>query len=160
MKTFYIGRVNDKDDCRGVGVVAPPVGPDACLASQILRAECQSCIDVEQLTTGDVSSREDLHTQTLKLRFLYVTDSTLNPIVGIVVTTSPIYVVSAVAHTQDRRAGAGTDLESVQERGFASIVLQSRTSVTQITPEHQRSAYQAQNQYSYLLLCPEEAGQP
>jgi hypothetical protein len=29
-------------------------------------------------------------TQTLKLRFLYVTDSTLNPIVGIVVTTSPI----------------------------------------------------------------------
>lgn len=30
------------------------------------------------------------HTQTLKLRFLYVTDSTLNPIVGIVVTTSPI----------------------------------------------------------------------
>ena len=32
----------------------------------------------------------DLHTQTLKFRFLYVTDSTLNPIVGIVVTTSPI----------------------------------------------------------------------
>jgi hypothetical protein len=30
-------------------------------------------------------------TQTLKFRFLYVTDSTLNPIVGIVVTTSPIY---------------------------------------------------------------------
>lgn len=29
-------------------------------------------------------------TQTLKLRFLYVTDSTLKPIVGIVVTTSPI----------------------------------------------------------------------
>ena len=30
-------------------------------------------------------------TQTLKLRFLYVTDSTLKPIVGIVVTTSPIW---------------------------------------------------------------------
>lgn len=33
-------------------------------------------------------------TQTLKLRFLYVTDSTLKPIVGMVVTTSPIYVSS------------------------------------------------------------------
>jgi hypothetical protein len=32
-------------------------------------------------------------TQTLKLRFLYVTDSTLNPMVGIVVTTSPIWIV-------------------------------------------------------------------
>lgn len=32
----------------------------------------------------------DIHTQTLKFRFLYVTDSTLKPIVGIVVTTSPI----------------------------------------------------------------------
>ena len=31
-----------------------------------------------------------IDTQTLKLRFLYVTDSTLKPIVGIVVTTSPI----------------------------------------------------------------------
>lgn len=30
------------------------------------------------------------HTQTLKFRLLYVTDSTLKPIVGIVVTTSPI----------------------------------------------------------------------
>lgn len=30
-----------------------------------------------------------LRTQTLKLRFLYFTDSTLKPIVGIVVTTSP-----------------------------------------------------------------------
>lgn len=30
-------------------------------------------------------------THTLKLRFLYVTDSTLNPMVGMVVTTSPIY---------------------------------------------------------------------
>jgi hypothetical protein len=37
-------------------------------------------------------------TQTLKLRFLYVTDSTLKPIVGIVVTTSPIWgKVSMVA---------------------------------------------------------------
>jgi hypothetical protein len=37
-------------------------------------------------------------TQTLKLRFLYVTDSTLNPIVGIVVTTSPICgILSAFA---------------------------------------------------------------
>jgi hypothetical protein len=34
-----------------------------------------------------------IRTQTLKLRFLYVTDSTLNPIVGIVVTTSPIWIV-------------------------------------------------------------------
>ena len=33
---------------------------------------------------------EGSRTQTLKLRFLYVTDSTLKPIVGIVVTTSPI----------------------------------------------------------------------
>ena len=31
-------------------------------------------------------------TQTLKFRFLYVTDSTLKPIVGIVVTTSPICI--------------------------------------------------------------------
>jgi hypothetical protein len=31
-------------------------------------------------------------TQTLKFRFLYVTDSTLKPIVGMVVTTSPIWV--------------------------------------------------------------------
>lgn len=30
-------------------------------------------------------------TQTFRFKFLYVTDSTLNPIVGIVVTTSPIY---------------------------------------------------------------------
>jgi hypothetical protein len=35
-----------------------------------------------------------LLTQTLKFRFLYVTDSTLKPIVGIVVTTSPIYFPS------------------------------------------------------------------
>ena len=35
-------------------------------------------------------------TQTLKLRFLYVTDSTLKPMVGIVVTTSPIYSHSQV----------------------------------------------------------------
>lgn len=32
-----------------------------------------------------------MRTQTLKFRFLYVTDSTLKPIVGIVVTTSPIW---------------------------------------------------------------------
>jgi hypothetical protein len=31
-------------------------------------------------------------TQTLKFRFWYVTDSTLKPIVGIVVTTSPICI--------------------------------------------------------------------
>lgn len=48
------------------------------------------------------------HTQTLKLRFLYVTDSTLKPIVGMVVTTSPIYVTrSAVVDwlAVERRRG-------------------------------------------------------
>jgi hypothetical protein len=45
-------------------------------------------------------------TQTLKLRFLYVTDSTLNPMVGIVVTTSPIYdvVLALLAPFESRHA--------------------------------------------------------
>lgn len=38
---------------------------------------------------GEGEGREQIRTQTLKLRFLYFTDSTLKPIVGIVVTTSP-----------------------------------------------------------------------
>ena len=43
----------------------------------------------EHVSRGGKREKEGL-TQTLKLRFLYVTDSTLKPIVGIVVTTSPI----------------------------------------------------------------------
>jgi hypothetical protein len=39
---------------------------------------------------GDKREEGGAPTQTLKLRFWYVTDSTLKPMVGIVVTTSPI----------------------------------------------------------------------
>jgi hypothetical protein len=53
-------------------------------------------------------------TQTLKLRFLYVTDSTLNPIVGIVVTTSPICYVLLAFPTSFKVWRGSSYLQSVQ----------------------------------------------
>lgn len=59
-------------------------------------------LSVSTLFQSLVECRKGSHTQTLKLRFLYVTDSTLKPIVGIVVTTSPIwYVLATFAEEQD-----------------------------------------------------------
>lgn len=80
-------------------------------------------------------------TQTLKLRFLYVTDSTLKPMVGIVVTTSPICAVSAesamrVRVLEDRH---GANLESIQERRLAGIVLRSTSSAMRAIPWEQHS---------------------
>lgn len=78
-----------------------------------------------------------LRTQTLKLRFLYVTDSTLKPIVGIVVTTSPICALCQ-RNIAERRAcrepGRGADLESVQKCCLAGVVLQSTSSAMQVIP--------------------------
>lgn len=50
----------------------------------------------DQSWTREHDEEKGRRTQTLKFRFLYVTDSTLNPIVGIVVTTSPIYTQSVL----------------------------------------------------------------
>jgi hypothetical protein len=80
-QTVDVGRVNDEDDGRRVGVVAAPVGADRRLPAEIL----------PPMLAGERGAGPSRwRTQTLKLRFLYVTDSTLKPIVGIVVTTSPI----------------------------------------------------------------------
>src|SRR3954453_3417454 len=67
------------------------------------------------------------HTQTLKFRFLYVTDSTLNPIVGIVVTTSPIYHPSAKSAQVEREEMA--NLQSVEKSSLSRIILHATKSV-------------------------------
>jgi hypothetical protein len=55
------------------------------LAAEVLRRGLAGVVQ------GRMGGERVGRTQTLKLRFLYVTDSTLKPIVGIVVTTSPIW---------------------------------------------------------------------
>jgi hypothetical protein len=55
-------------------------------------------------------------TQTLRFRFLYVTDSTLKPIVGIVVTTSPICERALLVRCIDR----ANSPSSPTGRGFSS----------------------------------------
>lgn len=87
MQTFDIGRVNDEDDGGSVSIVAAPVRADTCLTTEILLLVSCLTSSLGRLA-GDRGGGE--RTQTLKLRFLYVTDSTLKPMVGIVVTTSPI----------------------------------------------------------------------
>jgi len=41
LETFDIGRINHEDDSRCVGVVAPPIRPDACLSTQIPDVEIE-----------------------------------------------------------------------------------------------------------------------
>lgn len=77
-----VGAVDDEDYRGGVGIVAAPVRSDGGLAAEVLGG----CIRTWHWWSEERRKR----TQTLKLRFLYVTDSTLKPMVGIVVTTSPI----------------------------------------------------------------------
>jgi hypothetical protein len=51
-------------------------------------------------------------TQTFKFRFRYVTDSTLNPMVGMVVTTSPIWRRELLASVLSTRPQRDTALET------------------------------------------------
>lgn len=81
-----------------------------------------------------------------------MTDSTLKPIVGIVVTTSPICVLSAASWCMIPGWDSRADLESVKQCSFAGIVLYPKSSATLGTLLEVDSSHQAQNQYSYLLF--------
>lgn len=60
----------------------------------------------------------------MKFRFLYVTDSTLNPIVGIVVTTSPICTAcQQVSLRLELGVKRLSYFESVKKGCLASVVL-------------------------------------
>lgn len=106
-------------------------------------------------------------TQTLKLRFLYVTDSTLNPMVGIVVTTSPIYCACQHARLETRLSMSKT-LKALalwkRPRTFSlynKVVLPALSCICHQHPSFNSSSslgfsYKAQNKYSCLLLCPDQ----
>lgn len=52
------------------------------------------------------------------------------------------------------------DLESVQQCRFARIVLKRKTISAALSFPGNSAPYQAQDQYPYLLLSPQKAGQP
>ena len=83
VESLAVCRVDDVHDRLGVGVVASPVRPDRSLPAQVphLRARASR---VSPKTTG--------RQRTWNFKFLYWTVSTLKPMVGMVVTTSPICI--------------------------------------------------------------------
>jgi len=106
-------------------------------------------------------------TQTLKLRFLYVTDSTLKPIVGMVVTTSPIYVSSTpslprlyfdLCLVAARLACGGVAyLESIEERCFAGVILSAIIEISVLVSRRLgivEGTYQSEYQDPDLFLRP------
>lgn len=122
----------------------------------------RSCCKRQPYRSGDRFPWGDRErrTQTLKFRFLYVTDSTLKPIVGIVVTTSPICTAcQQVSLRLGVEAKRVSYFESVKQGCLASVVLEQS-----ISKENSASGtctpYQAQDQYPNFLLCPQEAGKP
>lgn len=118
-------------------------------------------------TSLDSPFAHGTRTQTLKLRFLYVTDSTLNPMVGIVVTTSPICFACQHAHYEIRMASIRSKLnclrcsflripsvcttESFCRRCPAFVI--SNAASTVLLP---RCSYKSQDEYPCLLLCPDQ----
>src|SRR3954466_818801 len=88
--------------------------------------------------------------QTFRLRFLYVTDSTLKPIVGIVVTTSPIFslyrrvVLPALSCSH-------THLSSASRAAFSGDRVKAAKAA---------ASYQSQDQYPSLLLRPDQRRKP
>jgi hypothetical protein len=91
-----------------------------------------------------------LLTQTLKFKFLYVTDSTLKPIVGIVVTTSPI-CVHIYQHISSPSLGRKQTFSLYNSVVLPALSWRS-TMISQLPFKGKKTEYQPQDQYSDLLL--------
>ena len=89
VESLAVCRVDDVHDRLGVGVVASPVRPDRSLPAQVPHLPVHQRGSVKRLSCC-VRARGGRRTWNFK--FLYWTVSTLKPMVGMVVTTSPICI--------------------------------------------------------------------